>query len=82
MENPVVITDDMLIQAAKVDDVDEALRGVMDQVGITDGGVAGMVFSKYEEDWPAADPHYRLAMLREWRDVEKSYANLFGETNG
>jgi hypothetical protein len=66
------ITDDMLVDATKIDDVNEALRSVMDQVGIDEGGVAGRVFcGEFEEDWPTADAHYRLAMLREWHDVEK-----------
>lgn len=77
------ITDDMLAAAAKIDDLDAALKGVMDQVGIDEGGVAGMVFSGEQDSgwWRTADVHYRLAMLREWRDAELAY-NLPYPLNG
>jgi hypothetical protein len=68
------ITDDMLIAATLIDDLDAAVKSVMDQVGIDEGGVAGLVFGGvYADAWPTADPHYRLAMLREWRDTERAY---------
>lgn len=68
------ITDDMLVAAIQIDDLDEALRSVMDQVGIDEGGVAGMVFSGQRgEDWYTAYPRYRLDMLYYWRDTEQVY---------
>lgn len=69
------IADEMLFAAVKIDDLDTAVRSVMDQVGMTDGTVAGCTFcGQYEDDWPTADPHYRLSMLREWRDNEQANA--------
>lgn len=66
------ITTEMLEAAAKVDDLDEALRGVMDAVGIEDGGVAGMVFSgDWEGEWPTASEAERMHMLTKWREAEE-----------
>jgi len=66
------ITDAMLVAAVDIDDLDEALRSVMDQVGIDDGGVAGIVFcGRFEEDWPTASRDYRLTMLQHWREAEQ-----------
>jgi hypothetical protein len=62
------ITDDMLADAVKIDDLDEAVASVMDQVGITEGGVAGMVFASQE--WADASEEDRLALMNEWRDQE------------
>jgi len=74
------ITEDMLMAAAKVDDLDDAVRGVMDQVGITTGDVAGIVLTSYQDEWADLDYWGRLAALREWRDVEQvrniDYANI------
>lgn len=70
--NPFRITDAMLVAAVRIDDVDDALYSVMRQVNITTGDVAGVLFAgDYARDWPTADVHYRLQMLREWRDLEQ-----------
>lgn len=68
------ITDDMLVQAAKIDDIDQAVASVMDQVGITDGGVAGLVLDYAENWWAGADQAWRLTKLRQWQDAEQVYA--------
>jgi hypothetical protein len=70
------ITDTMLQAALGVDDLDEAIGTIMEQVGITDGGIAGMVFSgAYNHDWwREADRQDRLWKLCEWRDYEQTLA--------
>ena len=71
------IADGMLEAAAKIDDPDDAVRSIMDQVGIDEGGVAGIVFSGYRglDWWPTASHHDRLEMLHEWVRVEQIYAD-------
>jgi hypothetical protein len=68
------IEDHMLAAAAHIHDLDEALRSVMDQVGITDGGVAGMVFSgdKDHSWWPNATYAERMEMLWHWAAAEEA----------
>lgn len=76
------ITDEMLDIAARSDDLDAAVKGVMDQVGIDEGGVAGMSFcGEPGETWPTANHYDRLSMLCEWRDAERAY-NLPYPLNG
>lgn len=72
------ITDEMLEAAAYIDDLDEALRSVMDQVGITDGGCAGLVFSgdKDHNWWQLANASERFDMLCQWRDSEQASGEL------
>jgi hypothetical protein len=68
------ITADMLIGAAAINDLDEALRSVMDVVGIDDGGVAGLVFSgdRDRDWWPTAAHTERMEMLRRWAAAEEA----------
>lgn len=67
------ITDEMLAAAAKIDDIDEAVRSVMDQVGIDEGGVAGIAFSGLEDPWASLSDDERLHWLEGWRDSERVY---------
>jgi hypothetical protein len=70
----------MLQAAAQINDLDEALRSVMDVVGIDDGGVAALVFSgdDWNARWPDEHHNSRMAMLRKWADAEESYAGPGG----
>jgi hypothetical protein len=72
-----IITDAMLAAAAQIDDLDEALRSVMDQVGITSGDVAGVVFSgsRDAEWWAVVSSEDRLRQLGHWRDVEQGWGD-------
>ena len=67
------ITEADIDAAAKIDDVDEALAGLMAKAGITTGDVAGVVFS---DDFPWAEVAYgsRVGKLREWIKTEQLYA--------
>jgi hypothetical protein len=68
------ITTEMLLAAAEISDLDEALASVMDQVGITDGGVAGIVFSgdDWRARWPDEHHNSRMAMLWKWVAAEEA----------
>jgi hypothetical protein len=75
------ITDAMLDAAAQIDDLDEAVRSVMDQVGITTGDVAGLHFSGTQDRswWPTASISDRLEMLQGWRAAEQTWGDLAPE---
>lgn len=82
MQNISVLTDSDLEAASAVDDVDRALYGLQEKAGITDGGVAGMVFAGgYEARWARASRNERLSMLREWVRVENAYEKLYAANN-
>jgi hypothetical protein len=72
------ITDAMLLLAVEIDDLDEALRSVTGQVGITTGDVAGVVFSGAKDAnwWKAASHDDRFTMLTQWRDSEQAWGDL------
>jgi hypothetical protein len=72
------ITDEMLNVAANINDLDEALRSVMDQVGITTGDCAGIVFSGLEHPhatWQEMPLPDRFDKLCEWRASEQSWGD-------
>ena len=60
-----------LAHAARNSDIDAALAPLMALLGITDGGVAALVFD--EDGWSDADPTQRLAMLHHWLETEDNY---------
>lgn len=72
------ITDEMLDAASRISDIDEALRTVMDVVGIDDGGVAAMALSHVESDWPHTTPDQRRQWLNSWRNSEIHYGDPEG----
>jgi len=68
----------LMAKAIEIDDLDAALRAIMDPLGITDGGTAGMYFCRvYDNDldeyenWRRASASERLAELEEWLRLEE-----------
>lgn len=69
------VADSMRDVAAQIDDLDEAVKSIMDVVGITTGDVAGLYFAgQPEKSWPAASAQERVAMLSGWLELEEVYA--------
>lgn len=66
------ITPDDIARASYTLDVDVAIRNLQDIAGITDGGVAGIVFDDF--DWPDASPVERLDRLYSWLNTERNFA--------
>lgn len=67
----------LLTQAMETEDLDEALKLIMDALGITDGGVAGVVFSGFDanQKWAdAASVLGRRKMMSDWINAELAYA--------
>lgn len=58
-------------KAANIDDVDVALKGLQDIAGITDGGIAGIVFS--DIDWKKESIEERHKILIHYLRVERRY---------
>lgn len=72
---------DKISRARLEDDLDASLRPIMDMIGQTDGGYAGVYFSvdvevdgvvyAYAEDaWPHMDADDKETMLRDWLEAE------------
>lgn len=59
----------LIAEAAKIADVDEALRHVMEPNGITTGDIAAVVFSGF--DWDTATIAEREKRLRDWLRTEQ-----------
>jgi hypothetical protein len=59
--------------AISMDDLDEACAYLQDIAGITDGGVAGQVFSDINFEWGSADHAARERKIVEWIKVERLY---------
>ena len=60
--------------ALGMDDLDAACAHLQGIAGITDGGVAGQVFSDVNFDWRTADRAARERMVRAWLRAERAYA--------
>lgn len=67
-------------QAASNSDLDAALGPIQQLLGVTDGGVAGQVFSSVadgdahnDEYWPHASPQERMAALQDYVKTEMMY---------
>lgn len=66
-----LVKDSDIEEAAQIDDLDAALLPMMNLAGITDGGIAGMVFSDTLFDWETADMAAREGKLRQWVMAER-----------
>ncbi len=77
---------DAIFDALKAPTLDEALKPVMDAIGVVDGGIASIVFSTVEgferpehgqinDTWWKAnnDPRLRAKAIRRYVDTELSY---------
>jgi len=64
------ITNGMLQMAARLNDIDDAVKSVMDQVGIDDGGVADMEIGDKRAVWYDATYVERFNWLSQWREAE------------
>lgn len=70
---PVIDTTNLLTRALHTADIDEAFKMIQDALGITDGGVAGMV-SPEPDEWKDATPESRQTWLCEYLKFEVLYA--------
>lgn len=68
------ITPDDISRASYTLDIDVAIRNLQDIAGITDGGIAGIVFTRTDFDWETASPVERLDMIYAWLNTERAYA--------
>lgn len=74
-----LITDALLLDAAKIDDPDMAFAGVQDAVGITDGSLADIsVGIEIRDRWPKESGLWRLHMLYAWRQAEQAHRIDYG----
>ena len=58
------------------DDLNEAMCMAQDNIGVDDGGVCGVYFSKFTDAdamWETSTPSKRLSILKEYLEVEESY---------
>jgi len=72
-------TDTILEIAAECPDVDGACRIVQDAIGQTSGDIAGNFFSQFDNadhDWSVATLLQRVDWLREYIEIEESYARF------
>lgn len=60
--------------ALATDDLDAALAPLQEHYGITDGGIASVVFSDTTFDWSTASEAAREAMLGRWIAAERAHA--------
>jgi hypothetical protein len=65
------MSDEALLDAAKLNDLDDAARHVQDIAGINDGGIAGRTLEHLRDDWPTMKPTARVSALENWRDTEE-----------
>lgn len=61
-----------LWEASRGRDIDAAIAKLQEKAGITDGGIAGMVFSGF--NWPTSSPDQRAHKIKEWIETERTYA--------
>lgn len=65
-----------IIDGSRIDDLDDAVRGVQDAAGITTGDGAGMYFSGSKaERWARETPQQREQWLRDWLRDETGFGN-------
>lgn len=74
------ITDAEVEGAALVDDLDAAIRPLMDKAGITTGDVAGMCFSGVE--WSDLGVLGRLEAIGNWLAHEDAFSKQGEASNG
>ena len=61
------------------DDIDEAMRELQGIIGVTDGGVCGMYFSKYDdadEHWSSSNEKQRMEDIKGYLADETSYRGI------
>tara|TARA_X000000368_G_C22999894_1_gene698497 strand:+ start:275 stop:1003 length:729 start_codon:yes stop_codon:yes gene_type:complete len=61
------------------DDIDEAMRDLQGIIGVTDGGVCGMYFSKYDdadEHWSNSNEEQRMEDVKGYLADETSYREI------
>jgi hypothetical protein len=69
------IQDNVLLE----DDIDEAMRELQGIIGVTDGGVCGMYFSKYDdadEHWSSSNEKQRMEDIKGYLADETSYRGI------
>jgi hypothetical protein len=69
--NMAKITLDHIGKASQNNDLDAALKQLMDIAGVTTGDVAAQVFSGF--DWAGADQWSRVERLARWIRAEKAF---------
>jgi len=74
MLNLDAIRESDIATALGMDDLDDACAYLQGIAGITDGGIAGQVFSETTFDWETADRVAREHVVRVWLRVERAYA--------
>jgi len=71
-----MITEDMLCSAARIDNLQVAIKDIMSRAGVDDETEASAVLAgDQEQPWPIVGYHARLAMLVHWRALEIIQAN-------
>jgi hypothetical protein len=74
-KEPRTMTTNILTQALLARTIDEACLAIQDALGITDGGVASVVFSGIEDnEWQKMTTDERRARLAEYLATEMNYA--------
>ena len=61
------------------DDIDDAMRELQGIIGVTDGGVCGMYFSKYDdadEHWSSSNEKQRMEDIKGYLADETSYRGI------
>jgi murein L,D-transpeptidase YcbB/YkuD len=71
IKNVAAITGDDIARASYTIDIDVAVRNLQDIAGITDGGLAGIMFADFE--WLEASPPERLDALYAWINTERNH---------
>jgi hypothetical protein len=70
------ITFDHVIDAVRLDDLDQAVLSLQCIAGIDDGGVADIAFSQYDTPWSDMDEGERVSAIAGWLDMERMYAEM------
>jgi hypothetical protein len=69
------MTDEALLDAAKLNDIEAAVLHVQEIAGITDGGLADQALGDLRPTWNVMAPAMKVAALEGWRHLEEQ-ANL------
>lgn len=69
------ITEKLITEAVKTDDLNDALYRFQNAIGIDSGDIAGVVFSGgWDDEWPLATIERRREMMDHYISVERSSA--------
>jgi hypothetical protein len=75
MANLNLITPALVAEVVAIDDVNDALFRFQTEVGIDDGGVAGIAFSGgWDTEWPSATIEQRHSMMARYIEAERAFA--------